>query len=178
MEVYLGINSHTIRKDINCIGEIGPSPAGYPVTELNKLLKDNLGVNKNKKICIIGLGKLGMAIVNYIKERVNDFKIIAGFDANTNKLEILDVDIPLYPTYRIAEIIEREKIELAIVTASNTDLNEIIKKLETGGIKGIINFASKTVEPIITNTKENIWVRNINFENELIRLSAVIELNG
>jgi redox-sensing transcriptional repressor len=177
MEEYLNINSHTIRKDINYIGEIGPSPSGYPVKELNKLLSVKLGLEEKKKTCIVGIGKLGMAIINYLKSNDNDFMLIAGFESNTNKIEITDAGIPLYPTYRIKEIVEEKGIELAIITVSNTDVDEIIFKLESGGIRGIINFTAKTIKPIIKKSGSNIWIRNINFENELRKLSAVIELN-
>lgn len=177
MEERLNIKSHTIRKDINFIGEIGPSPSGYPVAELKELISGKLSLGIKKKICIVGIGKLGMSIINYMESLYNDFEIIAGFESNINRMEIIDVKIPLFPTYRITELVKVKEIEIAIIAVSDTKVKDIIDKLTSGGIKGIINFSSKSVEPAMIRNINDVWIRNINLENEFWKLSAVIELD-
>ena len=177
MEERLNINSHTIRKDINFIGEIGPSPSGYPVKELKELINRKLGLGTKKNICIVGMGRLGVAVMNYLELIENNYKIVAGFDTNTNRMEIIDVKIPLYPTYRITEIVELKNIEIALIAISKNNVEDIRNKLIKGGVKGIINFSTKSVEPSLKKNKENVWIRNINLLNEFRKLSAMIELD-
>ncbi len=177
MEERLNINSHTIRKDINFIGEIGPSPSGYPVKELKALINGKLGLGTKKNICIVGIGKLGMAVMNYLELTSNNYNIVAGFDSNTNRIEIIDVKIPLYPTYRITEIVELKNIKIALIATSENSVEDIKNKLIKGGVKGIINFSTKSVEPALKKNIENIWIRNINLLNEFRKLSALIELD-
>ena len=57
--------AHSVRKDISYIGEIGKKSAGYNVKELKNHIYNQLGFAKTRKTCVVGLGRLGSAILNY-----------------------------------------------------------------------------------------------------------------
>jgi redox-sensing transcriptional repressor len=60
----MGVGSHSVRKDINYLGEIGTVGSGYEVSRLKAHIGKRLGLNVERKACVVGLGKLGRAIMH------------------------------------------------------------------------------------------------------------------
>ncbi len=168
----LGVGSHNIRKDISYIGETGISGSGYEINRLKTHIEAALGLSKERNACIIGLGGLGIVIMNYQKPLFPHFKIIAGFDSNINVLETIEISIPVYPTYEITEIITEKKIELAVITEPDRNIEKIMERLYKGGIKGIINFTPMTM----SSDYESVYIRNIDIVTEFRYLSALFSM--
>ena len=168
----LGAASHNIRKDISYFGEIGNCRAGYSVRKLKSHLSNKLGLNKGKKACVVGLGRLGTAILNYGHLGQHGFAIVAGFDSNINKIETINTEIPLFPAHEIALVVRRKGIELAALTVPAKATQEIVDKLIEGGIKGVVNFTPAVIKP-----SKNVFVRNIDLVGEFRNLSAMSTLS-
>ena len=166
----IGVPSHTIRKDISCLGEIGSSGRGYEIKKLHHFLADNLGIATPKKAAIIGIGKIGTALIDYGRFGNSGFDVVAGFDADINHIESMKSEIPLYPAYDIAEIVKREKIELAFLTVPAKAATKSLERLIEGGIQGVVNFS-----PLVLN-HDKVYIRNVDLTGELTLLSAMINL--
>lgn len=165
----LGVGSHSIRKDIGYLGETGTSGAGYDIFGLMTSIEETLGFKKERKACLIGLGALGSAIMNDQTLSLQPFNIVAGFDSNINKLETIQLAIPVFPTYEIESIVKREGIVLAVVTEPDRNIKKIAERLIEGGIQGIINFT-----PVILSSQDNsVYIRNIDIITEFRYLSAL-----
>jgi redox-sensing transcriptional repressor len=169
----LDMAAHTIRKDLNHLGEIGDTGSGYAIGRLKQHLAHALGFEQPHRACIVGLGRLGTAILEHEAFDVNGYEIVAGFDANINRLETLQTCIQVYPAYEISEVVQREKIELAIMTVPRHAAQEVAQTLCAGGIRGIINFAPIVIKP----DARDVTVRNINVVNELRILSSILKWN-
>ena len=165
-------NAHTVRKDISYLGEIGPSPSGYPVRNLQKLIQKQLGFNQLMNNCIVGLDGIGLSVLKnaFLFER--SYPIIAGFDSNINLLERINTEIPLYPLHSISDVLRTKEITLAIFAIETGAVQETVKKVIGGGVKGILNLSSHHIE----YHQEGIWIRNCNLLNELRVLSSLIRL--
>jgi len=168
----LGIPAHTIRKDINYLGEVGDTGSGYEVSRLMGHLSEALGFNLPRRACVVGLGRLGSALLEYNRVLPPGFSIEAGFDSSINRLETIRTDIPLYPAYEISDVVRREAIELALLTVPAAAAADVAEDLVKGGIRGIINFTPAVISPSL----EEVVVRNMNVVNELRFLSASIAL--
>ena len=168
----LGIPAHTIRKDINFLGEIGDSGSGYDVIRLKQHLSESMGFDRVRKTCIVGLGRLGSALLEYNHFNPNGFSIEAGFDSNVNRLETIRTGIPVFPAYEIPEVVKRKQIELALLTVPATAAQEAAEALVEGGIRGIINFAPVSISP----ASDRVIVRNMNVVNELRVISSFLDL--
>ena len=171
----IGVGSHSVRKDISCLGEIGTVGSGYEIQKLKTHIGKKLGLNVERKACVVGLGKLGRAILQHEKLFSSNFKIVAGFDANINLLETIVTDIPVYPSCDIVETIRRNAVELAIITVPSHAAREIAERLIEGGIKGIINLSSATLS---TAANESVFVSNIDMVGEFRFLSALFTLES
>ena len=166
----LGVNANSVRKDINYLGEIGNCRAGYSLKKLKENLIKTLQINRIRSTCIVGLGRLGTAILEYDRLSKSGFGIVAGFDSNINKIETIQTSVPLYPANEISTIVKREKIELAMLAVPAHAAAESAKRLIEGGILGIVNFSIAVIKP-----EKGVCVRNIDLVGEL-RIVSVLSM--
>ncbi|MBN2440211.1 MAG: redox-sensing transcriptional repressor Rex [Spirochaetales bacterium] len=169
---HMGITAHTVRKDINFLGEIGKTAAGYDVVKLKNHIHEHLGLEKKRSACIVGLGNLGKALLHYKQFLGGNYKVIAGFDSDINTLEMVKTSISLYPSYRIEEVVKDLKIELAIIAVPSKAAQDVADRLIRGGVKGIINFT----QVFVKSQADGALVRNIDLYGELRILSALLNL--
>lgn len=171
----LGVASHNIRKDISFLfGESGTIGSGYDIEKLKNQIEQRFGFNHKRNACIIGLDSLGTALLNQRLIINDNFKILAGFDSNINRLETLKTDIALYPTHEITDVVRNHSIEFAVITDAGKEPSRIIDRLINGGIRGIVNFSSTN----ITSDRKDIFVSNFDLIGEFRYLVALISLNS
>jgi redox-sensing transcriptional repressor len=183
VETLTGWSSHTIRKDISYLegkgagnqGCFGTS-AGYDPATLIPAIKQALGLGARRRICVVGLGRLGSAYLNYrgfdfagSAESGGEFELAAGFDTSVNRVEILKSPVPLYPAFKMAEVISRFGIELALLCVPAGAAQAAAEKLAAAGIRGIVNFA-----PIMLQLPPEIAVRNVYVIDELRALAVTL----
>jgi redox-sensing transcriptional repressor len=177
VEALTGWSSHTIRKDISYLGgETGDvttvlgSSAGYDPETLIPAIKQALGLGIRRRVCVVGLGRLGSAYLNFRGfETGGEFELIAGFDTSVNRVEILKSPVPLYPAFKLAEVISRFNIELALLCVPEDTAQAAAEKLAAAGIRGMVNFA-----PIVLKLPPGIAVRNVYVVDELRALALTL----
>ena len=174
LESLTGWPRDTIRKDISCLSgadteKIGGN-AGYEPELLIPLIKKALGLDRQRKFCVVGLGRLGSAYLNFTPPELAEFELAAGFDSNVNRVEIIKSPVPLYPAYKIAEVISRLNIEIAVLCVPAEAAQIAAEKCAGAGIKGILNFA-----PVALNLPPEIAVRNMYITDDLRSLAIRIK---
>jgi redox-sensing transcriptional repressor len=176
IEALTGWASHTVRKDISFLGrelekgeDLGSS-SGYDPQILIPAIKKALGLDKKRKFCVTGLGRLGSAYLNAGDFGDGEFEMAAGFDINVNRVEILKSPVPLYPAYKMGEVISRFGIEIALLCVPAGAAQGTAEKLAAAGIRGILNFA-----PLVLTLPPEVAVQNVYVADEL--RSLAIKMN-
>ncbi|HDS15330.1 MAG TPA: redox-sensing transcriptional repressor Rex [Proteobacteria bacterium] len=159
-----------IRKDLSYFGEFGVRGVGYDTKKLEDEIKDILGLNHNWPSTVVGVGKLGQALLNFAFFRKHGFRIIAAFDSDLNKIgsEIVE-GVTILPTIDIEKTVSREKITIGIITTPAESAQAVADQLVAGGIKGLLNFA-----PIKVKVPEKIVLRNVSITSELDNLAYLL----
>jgi redox-sensing transcriptional repressor len=170
-EQLTGWPRDTIRKDISCLhgadgAAIGNS-AGYDPELLIPLIKRALGLDRWAKFCVVGLGRLGSAYLRFTPPELEEFELAAGFDTNVNRVEILNADAPLYPAYKMPEIIGRFGIRIALLCVPAEAAQAAAEKCAASGIRGILNFA-----PAALSLPPEVAVHNVFVADELRNLAV------
>jgi len=165
----LGFKPDSIRKDVSYLGEVGNFGGGYEVSKLKAHICANLGLDVKRKACVVGLGRLGSAILNYDDLRENGYSIIAGFDSSINKLETITTSVELFPAHEISDVVRKKGIEIGLIAVPARAAQETAKKLIDGGIRGIINFS-----PAVIKARADVMVRNIDLVGECMILSTTL----
>ncbi len=170
----LGVASHNIRKDISCLGDAGNAATGYVVESLKALLAGALSLDRPRRACIVGLGRLGSAILEYNGFAASGYSIVAGFDNNINRVESFRTSLPLFAASDIVEVCTRMGIELAAVAVPAAATQSVSERLVAGGVRGIVNFSTAS----IALDRDDVFVRNMDLVTEFTFLSARIALGG
>lgn len=165
----LGVPSHTIRKDISFLRQVGTGN-GYNISNLKSIIAEYLGFNKYKNACIVGMGRLGTVITTKNGFYSNEYAVVAGFDNNPEKIKKGREDMNLYPMEMLKEVIDREQIKIGIITVPQHSARKVANELIDCGIKGIINFSPVLIEI----NREDVFIRNIFIAGEFNILSALI----
>ncbi|MCR5765123.1 MAG: CoA-binding protein [Treponema sp.] len=158
-----GWKDSLIRHDLWLLGYNKGISNGYQTDDLRKAVEEALGIESDtKNCCIVGLNRLGAALLDEGMMEGTCFKIKAGFDSNVNRVEILRSTFPLYPTTEMNYVIRHENISLAILTVAEKDAQTMTDKLIKAGITGIVNM-TRTVLKV----PQNIKVENLSIVNAL-----------
>lgn len=136
---YVDIKSTTIRRDFSLIGQLGKQGFGYDINELIEIFSKQLGEKYDEKMILIGVGRLGTAILNYNNWNHVAGEIVCAFDLKPeqrNSEPKINV-----PVYHINELKDRMPVgcEIAILCIPS-GAQEIVNQLHDLGVKGIVNF--------------------------------------
>jgi len=144
----LGVTVDTVKKDISLMKLVRFSRKGYDVAVLSSTLSERLSLNRLRRTCIIGLGRIGTSLLEYPKFLENGFDIVAGFDASNNKMELIRTKVPLFSVSLLEQVIREKSIELAIIAVPNGHAQKVSDSALNAGVQGILNFtAEKVVVP-------------------------------
>lgn len=157
IERLTGWSQAVIRRDISLLDCTGVSN-GYRVTELHRAICDALNIRverEQKHCCIVGLGRLGAALLENSFFEHSPFKIVAGFDASVNRTEVLRSTFPLYPSHELETVIARDRIEYAILAVPDRAAQETAVRLAQCGIRGIVNYTGT-----VLSLPESVAVEN------------------
>jgi redox-sensing transcriptional repressor len=162
----LNLSDAQVRKDLGYFGSFGVSGAGYDSSELRKALEAILGKDKRWNICIIGVGRLGSALLVYPGFKKDGLFIAAAFDSNPKKQGKSIADITIAPIERLADIVPKKNISMAIITTPADQAQAVADNLIQAGVHCIMNFA-----PVKLNVPENIKVENVDLSHALETLT-------
>ena len=134
---YVGIESTTIRRDFSFLGKLGKQGYGYDVEKLISIFSEELGVNFDEKIILVGAGNLGKALLNYNNWNHVVGEIVCAFDIAPQNIKAS------VPVYNIRDLKEKMPpgCRIAILCISK-DVQETIDTLIDCGIKGIVSFCT------------------------------------
>ncbi len=151
IKALTGWTDSTIRHDFWLMDLKKGVSNGYFTAELKAELEEKLGLKTDaespeKKLCIVGLNRLGAALLDENMFSESGFAIKAGFDTNLYRVEILRSSFPLYPASQMDFVIKKEKIEYAVLTVDSKNAQSMADKLCSAGIKGIVNMTEAVLK--------------------------------
>ena len=139
------ITAVQVRRDIMLIGYTGTLRKGYNVKELIDLIGEIIDSEMIIRVCVIGVGNLGRAIINYFSGKRTKLSIVAVFDSNTEKVGKKYSGVTCYDIEQINDLVKSEDIKIGIITVPADQGQVTADRLVRAGIKGILNYAPKSV---------------------------------
>ena len=158
-----GWKDSLIRHDLWLLGYNKGVSNGYRKDDLQEAIGQALGFESEQvNCCIVGLNRLGAALLDEGTTEGSVFKLKAGFDSNVNRVEILRSTFPLYPATEMNYVIKKENIRLAILTVSAKDAQTMCDRLVKAGVTGIVNMTNS-----VLRVPQNVKVENLSIVNSL-----------
>ena len=145
-----------IRKDLSYFGRFGKQGRGYSVASLEQRLRSILGLNRAWNTMVIGMGRLGRAVVSYPGFAPEGFNIVAAFDADDSIVGETVSGLDIQSISDLAKTVKEKDIKIGIVTVPIEHAQEVIDTLVDAGIKSILNYA-----PLSPKVPEGVTVRGI-----------------
>ncbi len=160
------LNSAQIRKDLANFGEFGVRGVGYNVETLREHLTKILGLDREHRLCIIGAGRLGTSLTDYYGFRRANFKVVALFDADQEKIGKKVGDLEILDIKNFAHDARSYNIEVAVIAVPASYAQSALEAVTEAGIKAVLNFA-----PVPLKTESDIKLNSIDFTISLESLS-------
>ena len=145
-----------IRKDLSYFGRFGKQGRGYPVAYLLGELRQVLGLERKWNSCLVGVGRLGRAIINYPGFTPEGFNIVAAFDTASGEVGQAIGPLLVQPIADLDKTIKERDIRIGIVAVPATQAQDVIDRLVRCGVKAILNYA-----PVGPQIPDGVRVRNI-----------------
>jgi redox-sensing transcriptional repressor len=117
-----------------------------------------------QQVVIIGVGRIGEALMSYKGFYKDGIRIVAGFDIDVKKIKTKG-DIPILPMEEFPQFIKTHKVKVAIMAVPDIAAQQTLEILKSSNIQGILNFT-----PVKFKSTDNIVINNFNIENELVNL--------
>ena len=152
----LQVTPAQIRKDLSYFGRFGKQGRGYRVRHLLTELKQILGLDAEWNVAVIGVGRLGNAILNYPGFNPDGFHLVAAFDNNPENVGKEVGGIAIQPMRDLAETVAARDITIAIVAVPSAHTQSVVDQLVECGVKAILNYA-----PINAQVPPGVRVRSI-----------------
>lgn len=158
-----------VRKDLSFFGSFGTRGLGYPVGELKKRIAKILGLDRDWKVAVIGVGNIGSALVGYKEFQRQGFTIQMVFDNDQRKIGSNHKGIKVSDIGNLEQELKDNNIDIVIIAVPATVAQYIVDDVVRAGIKAILNFA-----PINLKVPPDVYLRNENMSVELEYLSFAL----
>lgn len=140
----LGCKDSLIRSDFRFIKTAKGAKNGYDVQVLKSSISEILCSEfpSERNCCVVGLGRLGAALLDNSIFEGSGFKICAGFDSSVNRVEMLRSTFELFPANRIETVCVQKKVQYAFLCCPDVEVEKMVQRLVNAGIKGIVNYTT------------------------------------
>jgi redox-sensing transcriptional repressor len=179
MSAAAGVNSAKLRKDLSYLGSYGTRGVGYDVHVLVGEIERILGLTRQHRVAVVGIGNLGHALANYGGFPSRGFPVEALFDLDPDLVGVPVGGLVVSHLDKIPAVCAERKISIGVIATPPTAAQSVCDRLVAGGVQCILNFA-----PVVLHVPPHIEVRKVDLAVELQILSfhvarrADIQANG
>lgn len=151
----INIDSSQIAKDLSYVDISGRTRVGYEVDLLISVLEDFLGFTNLHRAYLFGVGSLGGALLRDSGLSHFGLKIVGAFDVNPDLVGTEINGIPIYHTDELQLRMQKDKVNIGVLTVPIAISQQVTDKMVEGGIKAVWNFT-----PFRIRVPEGIVVQN------------------
>ena len=164
-----GTTSAQVRKDLSFFGSFGKRGLGYQVAELTQRMRRILGLERDWRVIIVGVGKIGAALAQYEGFQQRGFRVTGLYDSDPAKIgrEIYGLEVRAIDS--LAEDNRERPVDIAMIAVPAAAAQRVIDQVVAAGITGIMSFA-----PIQLHVPTDVTLNTVNMAMELERLSFAL----
>jgi redox-sensing transcriptional repressor len=161
-----GANAANVRRDLSHLDFHGVRGLGYSVVELRDRIRSELGIDKRRRVVIIGAGNLGRALANYGGLVKRGFDVAAVYDNAQKRVGASIGGVKVRDAEAIEDDLAAKIFDMAILAVPANAAQQVTDRLVNAGVKLILNFA-----PVRVRVPDDVQVRQVDLSTELQILS-------
>ncbi len=163
---FCNINAPQIRKDLAYFGEFGVRGVGYYVDDLSRSISASLGIDREWRMVLVGLGSMGRSLLRHHGMRMHGYHIVAVYDTDELNVGQTIADITVQPLRNLETAEPPINAEVGIITTRPDKAQEVTDRLVGAGICAILNFTSSRL-----TVPAHVFVEYVDFLHHLYALS-------
>ncbi len=152
----LGVTPAQIRKDLSYFGRFGKQGRGYNVRKLLDELHRILGLDRHWRMALVGVGRLGRAILGYEGFAPQGFRIVEAFDADQSRIGERFDRLVVKDVRDLEKTLAKNPVDVGIVAVPAGIAQNVIDTLVGCGVRAILNYA-----PIAARVPRGVYVKRI-----------------
>ena len=152
----LSVTPAQIRKDLSYFGRFGKQGRGYNVHKLLDELRRILGLNRQWRMALIGIGRLGRAILGYEGFAPQGFRIVEAFDSDPGMVSKQVEGLTINNTADLEKVLAGSPVDIGIVAVPAETAQDVIDRLVNCGVHSILNYA-----PIAAHVPRDVQIKRI-----------------
>jgi redox-sensing transcriptional repressor len=161
------LNSAQIRKDLAYFGEFGVRGVGYNVRELRHYIVEILGLDRERRLVIVGAGNLGYALCHYSGFSSGNFLVVGVLDSDPSRIgDPTPAGLLVEDADRLPEIVTQRRVEIGIITTPANAAQTVCDMMVNAGLRTVLNFA-----PIRVRAKDGVLAKTVDLKVYLEELS-------
>ncbi len=164
-----GTTSAQVRKDLSFFGSFGKRGLGYQVAELTRNMRRILGLERDWRVIIVGVGKIGAALAQYEGFRQRGFHIVGLYDADPSKIGREIDHLSVRAIDDLTEDNREQPVDIAVIAVPASAAQRVVDQVVAAGVSGIMSFA-----PIQLHVPPDVTLNTVNMAMELERLSFAL----
>jgi len=168
----LGVTDAQVRKDLAYLGNLGHAGIGYAAPELIAAIRRVLGIDRERRVALVGVGNLARALLHYHGFLERGFRIVALFDSDPAKIGQRVDDLEIHAPERMGQVIAALQVELGVLCVPAAEAQTVADELVAAGVRGLLNFA-----PSVIRVPPGVSVMAVDLTVQLEQLAFLVQLN-
>ncbi|MBQ6621387.1 MAG: redox-sensing transcriptional repressor Rex [Mogibacterium sp.] len=168
----IGYTASQIRQDLNTFGAYGQQGYGYDVDKLYGAINEILGLDREYKAVVAGVGNLGQAITNHTKNYRDGFNIVGLFDVNPRIIGLAINGVEVRDYAEIESFCKENDIDIGVICVNRENAQDVADTFVRGGVSSIWNFA-----PIDLEIPDAVAIENVHLSESLHTLAFLMRNN-
>ena len=156
------------------------SPAAIAVVDANGTIvfansraEEILGLDRERRLVIVGAGNLGFALGHYSGFSTGNFLVVAVLDSDPTRIgDATPSGLLVEDQERLAEIVIQRQVDIGVITTPANAAQRVCDQMVEAGLRTILNFA-----PIRVRAPENVLAKTVDLKVHLEELSFFLANN-
>jgi len=166
----MNINGTQVRKDLSQFMSIGKRGVGYNLKELIDEIEKVLDLKRVHNVYLIGLGRLGNALLDYRCLTGSVFVYNAIFDNDPAKVGRKVNKLTVHHIDDLEKINKTLDCDIDLLTVPVEAVKNVFVRILKTRIKSILNFT-----PVIISGNDSLVVKNIDIVSDFNQISYYIK---
>ncbi|HLV91212.1 MAG TPA: redox-sensing transcriptional repressor Rex [Acidimicrobiia bacterium] len=160
------VTAANVRRDLASLGFQGTRGVGYSTADLAARIRRELGLEKRRRVGIIGAGNLGTALAGYTSLPKRGFDVTALYDNDPRRIGVEVAGLTIRDMANVPDDAADGLFDMAILAVPASAAQTVADLLVNAGIRSMLNFA-----PVRIEVPEGVAVRQVDLSHELQVLS-------
>jgi redox-sensing transcriptional repressor len=166
----VGVSDAQVRRDLAALGHLGQRGVGYDARELAAAIRAALGIDRQWRAVLVGVGNLGRALLKYHGFRAQGFAIVGLFDSDPAKVGQVVEGLTVESESALAERVPELRAELGVLTVPADTAQAVAESLAAAGVRGILNFA-----PVVLKLPRRVRLVTVDLAIQLEQLAFQVQ---